>query len=35
VAVDVQGQVIGGVGIDDVLALIKGRKGVGEQCDTC
>ncbi|MDR3662517.1 MAG: ABC transporter ATP-binding protein [Mycobacterium sp.] len=35
VAVDDRGRVIGGVGIDDVLTLIKGRKGAGEQCDTC
>ena len=33
VAVDDQGRVIGGVGIDDVLAIIKSRKGT--QCDTC
>ena len=33
VAVDEQGHVIGGVGLDDVMALIKSRKG--PQCDTC
>ena len=32
VAVDERGRVIGGVGLDDVLAIIKSRKG--NQCDT-
>jgi osmoprotectant transport system ATP-binding protein len=32
VAVDERGRVSGGVGLDDVLAIIKSRKG--NQCDT-